>query len=114
MPGQAEDLIRDYWKSCEPGDFNKLTPYYAEDAILIDPIYGTFTGRDKISGFMEQMTGVMKEANSQFSVEEVAGDETCAWSRWKATTADGVATGSSIYRIQDGLITFEQDYTNPP
>ncbi|HJP41070.1 MAG TPA: nuclear transport factor 2 family protein, partial [Dehalococcoidia bacterium] len=103
MAGRAEDLIRDYWKVCEEGDFTKLTPFFAANAILVDPMYGTFTGRDAIAGFMSQIMSDMAPG-IVFVAEEVAGDENTAWARWKFSTSAGEGTGGSIFRIEGGLI----------
>ncbi len=114
MSEKTEKLIRDYWEVCVRGDFKELTPYYSDDAVVMDPAYGTFTGYDAISAFMVQATDDTKEAGSTFALEEVAADGTCAWARWNMVTAGEVTTAVSIYRIRDGLITFEQILVVPP
>jgi ketosteroid isomerase-like protein len=112
MPGVAEDLIREFWRVCEQGDFNKLMVFFAEDAVLVDPVYGTFDGHAAIAGFMTQMTEVTGTSGTSFAVAEVAGDESTAWARWTFSGSGGEGIGASIFRIRDGLIVYEHDYTH--
>ncbi len=111
MPRLAEDLIREYWRVCEQGDFNKLMVFFAEDAVLVDPAYGTFEGHGAIAGFMAQMTELMQKSGISFGVTEVAGDEGTAWARWASSGPEGEDIGASLFRIRDGLIVYEHDYT---
>ena len=61
MPGQAQDVIEQFWKIQDEGDYTKLAPLFAEDALLEDPIWGTHKGRDAILGFMTTMVSEMTE-----------------------------------------------------
>ena len=110
MPGVTEDLIRDFWRICEQGDFDKLMVFFAEDAVLVDPVFGTFEGHAAIAGFMTQMNEVTRTTGASFAVEEVAGDESTAWARWTFAGPAGEGIGVSIFRIRDGLIVYEHDY----
>lgn len=114
MPGSAENLIRRYWEIQDEGDYVKLCELFTDDAVFVDPGYGTFTGREAIEGFMAIMNEELPKTGATFVVDEIVGDEQVAWARWKGTTANGEITGASIYRIRDGLIAFEQDYLNQP
>lgn len=114
MPGSAESLIRRYWEIQDAGDYVELCELFTDDAVFVDPVYGTFRGRTAIEGFLAKLTEELSKTGAKFAADEIAGDEQVAWARWKGATADGEVTGGSIYRIRDGLIAFEQDYVNPP
>ena len=65
----AHETIRRFWEIQDGGDYSLLAELFADDAVLVDPIYGTFTGGEAIAGFMAKMesakahTGVARMAH---------------------------------------------------
>lgn len=114
MPGMAEDVIREFWRVQDDGDYSALSRLFADDAVLEDPIYGTYRGGEAIAGFMELMNVETAKAGASFRLEELAGDDEVAWAQWLATTNAGERHGVGIYRVRDGLITYYRDYMNEP
>lgn len=55
MAGDAQRTIENFWKVQDSGDYTLLPDLFAEDALLDDPIYGRFEGREAIVGFMQLM-----------------------------------------------------------
>jgi steroid delta-isomerase len=112
MAGDAHDTITRFWEIQDHGDYAALSPLFAAEARLIDPVYGTFVGGAAIAGFMQMMNDEMKKAGASFRLVELSGDDTTAWARWEATTNKGTREGVGIYTVQDGKITYYQDYMN--
>ena len=112
MAGDAYDTIKRFWEIQDGGDYSQLSALFADDAELVDPVYGTFTGGEAISAFMELMNTEMTKAGASFRLVELAGDETTAWAQWEATTAKGPRTGVGVYRVRDGKLTYYRDYMN--
>ena len=112
MAGDAYDTIKRFWEIQDDGDYAALSPLFADDAELVDPVYGTFTGGAAIAGFMQMMNEEMKKAGASFRLVELAGDDETAWARWEATTNRGRREGVGIYRVQGGKLTYYQDYMN--
>ena len=55
MAGDAYDTIKRFWDVQDSGDYCKLVgELFTDDAVLVDPIYGTFTGAEAITGFMAE------------------------------------------------------------
>lgn len=112
MAGDAYDTIKRFWEIQDDGDYAALSPLFADDAELVDPVYGTFTGGDAIAGFMQMMNEEMRKAGATFRLVELAGDDETAWARWEATTNKGKREGVGIYKVQGGKLTYYQDYMN--
>ena len=55
MPGDAYDTIQKFWKIQDEGDYSALADLFAEDAVLVDPVFGRFEGRSAIASFMTKM-----------------------------------------------------------
>ena len=85
---------------------------FADEARLIDPVFGTFVGGAAIACFMQMMNDEMKKAGASFRLVELSGDDETAWARWEATTNKGRREGVGIYRVQGGKLTYYQDYMN--
>ena len=111
--GDAFDTIQRFWQIQDDGDYTALVGLFADDAQLVDPIYGTFVGGEAIAGFMAKMNIEVHKVGGSFRLEELAGDDTTAWAQWIMTTADGERAGVGVYRVRDGLITYYRDYLNP-
>ena len=85
----------------------------ADDAELVDPIYGTFVGGEAIAGFMQKMNTEMAKIGASFRLVELAGDDETAWAQWEAITNRGTRTGVGVYRVRNGQLTYYRDYMNP-
>jgi len=109
-PGDAYATIERFWNIQDGGDYTRVVELFAADAVLVDPIYGTFNGRDAIAGFMAKMNREVTKAGASFRLVELAGGDNAAWAQWAMVTADGERSGVGIYRVSNGLITYYRDY----
>ena len=109
----ALETIELFWKTQDDRDYSRLSELFADDAVLVDPIYGTYEGREAIAAFMEKMNAEMGGQQIEFDLVEAAGDGEVAWAQWQARTPAGVRQGVGIYRVRDGLLTYYKDYMNP-
>jgi limonene-1,2-epoxide hydrolase len=112
MAGQAYDTLARFWEIQDEGDYTKVAALFADDAVLVDPVFGTFTGGEAIAGFMARMNVEMTTIGASFRLVELAGDDECAWAQWVATTNRGERHGVGIYRVSGGRITYYRDYMN--
>lgn len=112
MPGDAYDTIKRFWEIQDGGDYSQLSSLFADDAVLVDPVFGTFTGGEAIAGFMQRMNVEMAKRGASFRLVELAGDDSTAWAQWEAITSAGTRTGVGIYRVSDGKLTYYRDYMN--
>lgn len=112
MAGDAYDTIARFWQIQDGGDYSKLSSLFADDAVLEDPVFGTFTGGPAIAEFMTRMNVEMAARGASFRLEHMAGDDETAWAQWVATTSGGPRTGVGIYRVRAGKITYYRDYMN--
>lgn len=110
----ATEIVQRFWALQDAGDYTKVVPLFADDAVLEDPFYGRFEGKAAIAGFMAKMVEVMGARKTRFSVEEVAGGGEVAWARWTAHTPNGDVKGCGLYRVVDGYMTYYCDYMNAP
>jgi ketosteroid isomerase-like protein len=110
MSGDALTTLRRFWDIQDGHDYRELVELFADDAVLVDPVYGTFEGREAIRGFMERVTADMADRAVTFRLVELAGDEETAWAQWQATTPAGVFDGVGVYRVRDGRLTYYRDY----
>jgi ketosteroid isomerase-like protein len=113
MAGDAYDTIKRFWEIQDHGDYAALAPLFADDAEVVDPVYGTFVGGEAIAGFFTMMNTEMAKAGASFRLVELAGDDTTAWAQWEATTNKGVRQGVGVYRVREGRLTYYKDYMNP-
>ena len=114
MAGDAEETLRRFWQIQDGGDYAKLVELFDDAAVLVDPVFGTFTGAEAIAGFMTRMNAEMAKAGATFRLVDLAGDDHVAWAQWEATTARGPRTGVGVYRVRAGRITYYRDYMNAP
>lgn len=113
MAGDAYDTIKRFWEIQDDGDYSALSELFADDAELVDPVYGTFVGGEAIAGFFTKMNTEMAAAGATFRLVDLAGDDHTAWAQWEATTNKGERQGVGIYKVRDGRLTFYKDYMNP-
>ena len=114
MPADSLAVIREFWRIQDAGDYTKLVPLFAEDAVLEDPVFGTFRGREAIGRFMTQMVSEMRARNTRFRATEIAGAGDVAWAQWVAETPGGELHGVGVYRTRGGEMTYYRDYLNAP
>ena len=114
MPADALAVIREFWRIQDAGDYTKLVPLFAEDAVLEDPSYGTFRGREAIGDFMTKMVGETRARKTRFRAREIAGAGEVGWAQWVAETPAGEVHGVGVYRARDGKLTYYRDYMNAP
>jgi limonene-1,2-epoxide hydrolase len=114
MPGQAQDVIEQFWRVQDEGDYTKLAPLFAEDAVVEDPVWGTYRGRDAILSFMTKMVEEMADRKVHFTVDEICGDDHAAWARWTLHSPAGQRGGVGIYKVDGGKLTYYRDYMDPP
>ena len=113
MPGQAQDTIERFWKIQDSGDYTQLVDLFAEDAVVEDPVRGTYNGRDAIMQFMTTMVKEMGVRKISFTLDEVCGDDHACWSRWTMHSPAGSRGGCGIYKVADGKLTYYRDYMDP-
>ncbi len=108
----AKEVIERFWHIQNDGDYTKVVPLFAEDAVLVDPFSGTFEGREAIAGFMANMVQEMGDQQTHLTLREVDGGGEVAWAQWTAHTARGDIEGCGLYRVKNGLMTYYKDYMN--
>ena len=108
----AREAIELFWRTQDSGDYTQLVPLFAEDAVLVDPFFGTFEGREAIAGFMAKMVEEMGDRKTSFTVVEISGGGDTAWAQWVAHTPRGDVDGCGLYKVRDGLLTYYRDYMN--
>ncbi len=114
MAGEAQRVIEKFWDVQNGGDYTQLAPLFADDALLEDPIWGRYEGREAILGFMTTMVREMGERKINFTVDEICGDDHAVWARWTMHTPDGARSGAGIYKVAGGQLTYYRDYMDPP
>jgi len=114
MPGQAQDAIEQFWRIQDEGDYTKLAPLFAEDAVVEDPVWGTYEGREAILAFMTKMVEEMGQRKITFTVDEICGDDHACWARWTLHSPEGSRGGCGIYKVDGGQLTYYRDYMDPP
>lgn len=113
MAGDAQRTIETFWAIQDSGDYTKLVDLFAEDAVVEDAVWGTHRGREAILGFMTTMVKEMGARQIRFTLDEVCGDDRCAWSRWTMHSPAGTRGGCGIYKVADGKLTYYRDYGDP-
>ena len=114
---EAYDTLKEFWGIQDGGDYSKLSSLFSDEAVLVDPVYGTFTGGEAIAGFMTKMNTERAKAGASFRLVEMSGavdacGEGTVWAQWTAATKKGDRTGVGIYRTRNGKITYYRDYMN--
>ena len=112
--GEAKEVVERFWEIQDEGDYTKVVNLFAEDAILVDPLFGTFEGKHQIAEFMKKMNEETASSETSFRAREIAGDNEVAWAQWIAITPAGELEGCGLYRVKDGLLTYYKDYINAP
>jgi steroid Delta-isomerase len=113
MPGEAQQVIEQFWKIQDSGEYTRLVGLFAEDAVVEDPVWGTYQGRDAIMQFMTTMVKEMGKRKIHFTIDEIFGDDHAVWSRWTMHSPAGTRGGCGIYKVADGKLTYYRDYMDP-
>lgn len=114
----AKETIAEFWRLQDSGDYTQVVHLFAEDALFVDPVYGTFQGRAAIGEFMAKMVQVMTERKMHFTLEALAGaggegdDEGAVWAQWIAHGPEGKVEGCGLYKVRNGQLTYYRDYMN--
>ncbi len=114
MTGEAYDVLARFWAIQDARDYTALVDLFADDAVLEDPVYGTFHGRAAINGFMTRMNAEMTRRGVTFDLLELVGDHATAWAQWVARTPAGDRRGCGVYKVRAGRITYYRDFMDPP
>ncbi len=112
MPGRAYDVMAEFWRRQDSRDYTRLVDLFADDATIVDPIYGVFEGKAAIQRFMDMMVTEMSKGGIEFDLVELAGDDETAWAQWIARTPRGETHGCGLYRVKNGAIAYYRDYMN--
>ena len=110
----AKEVIITFWKIQDEGDYTRVVKLFAEDAVLVDPFFGIFEGKEAIGKFMKKMNKEMTSRGTSFIVREIDGGGDVAWAQWTAKTPNGDLEGCGLYRVKNGLMTYYKDYMNAP
>ena len=110
MAGQAYDVITEFWRIQDDGDYSAMVDLFADDAVLEDALYGRQEGKAAIGEFMETMNKEAANNPFSFTAQEISGDESTAWCRWLMTTPRGETEGVGVYKVADGKMTYYRDY----
>ncbi len=110
----ALDVIREFWRIQDADDYTQLVPLFSEDAVLEDPVYGTFRGNQAIGAFMTKMVSEMRARKTRFRAIEIAGAGESGWAQWVAETPAGDIHGVGVYKTRGDKLTYYRDYMNAP
>ena len=108
----AHETIQLFWELQDSRDYTRTVSLFAEDAVIEDPFFGRFEGREAIGAFMAKMNKEMSARDTHFTVKEIAASGEVAWARWVAHTPRGEIEGCGLYRVVNGEMTFYCDYMN--
>jgi limonene-1,2-epoxide hydrolase len=112
MDADAYNVLKEFWQNQDSGDYTTTEHLFAEDALFVDPIYGTFQGREQIGAFLRKMNQAVTSINGVFRLEKLSGNETTAWAQWSFTSDHGYREGVGVYEVSNGEITYYRDYMN--
>lgn len=110
MAGQAFAVMQEFWRLQDSRDYLSVVELFADEAVLEDPIYGTYRGKEAIRGFMAKMNAEMTGAGITFDLVELQGGDDSAWAKWVAHTPRGERHGVGIYKVANGKLTYYRDY----
>ena len=109
----AKATIEEFWRRQDSGDYTLTAELFSDDAVLVDPYFGTSEGQPAIAKFMAKMLTEMGERQTRFRIVEIAGSGDVAWAQWIAETPRGEVNGCGLYRVRNGKLTYYRDYMNP-
>lgn len=105
----AREVIEGFWALEREGRFVEAARrYFAADAVMEDPVFGTVEGYDEILAFLEGTSAEFAEY--RFEDVRTDADEHLAWVEWVAHQPDGrQVPGIGLYRVEDGKIVRYRD-----
>ena len=59
--GDAAETLRRFWEIQDGGDYSRLSELFSDDAVLVDPIFGTFHGAEAIAGFKQMIKRIQNQ-----------------------------------------------------
>ena len=113
----AKEIIETFWKIQDEGDYTKVVELFPEDAVLVDPFFGTFewSWKKQLVNIMNKMNKEMTSRETSFIAKEIdGGGEVAFWAQWTAKTPNGDVEGCGLYRVKNGMMTYYKDYMNAP
>ena len=110
MKDNAVETIRRFWEMQNNGDYVALVELFTEDAVLEDPVWGRYEGKEAILGFMKKMVEEMGDREIRFEVLEICGGSESAWAQWRLISPQGTGRGVGIYKVRDGKLSYYRDY----
>lgn len=116
MANDAKAVITRFWDiQDDGGDYTRLIELYADDAVLVDPFFGTINGKAAIGEYMQKMVELAGESGGRFERIDLCAEGEAAWVKWNWIMPDRTSDGVTIYRVQNGKIVYYQDFvSNPP
>jgi ketosteroid isomerase-like protein len=106
----ALDLVRHFWHLQDTGDYGRLAPLFADDAVFTDLIYGRMEGGQAIADYLQLMQREMPGRGITFELVDCAGDTSVAWSQWWCHFPNGSVPGWTLHTVRDGVFTLDADY----
>ena len=111
----AKAVIERFWDiQDDGGDYTRLIELYAEDAVLVDPFFGTINGKEAIGDYMKKMVELAGESGGRFERLDLCADGESAWVQWNWIMPNRTAEGVTVYRVRDGKIAYYRDYVVTP
>lgn len=102
----AHSVMSEFWALTNSNRFDETGKLFAEDAVLIDPIWGRYEGRDQIEKFLSSFVGA---GDGCCTLDRLVTDGNVGWGFWTLHGADGPQPWVGVYEITDGKISFYQD-----
>lgn len=115
MTRDAKAVIQDFWDiQDDGGDYTRLVELYADDAVLVDPFFGTINGKQAIGEYMQKMVELAGQSGGRFERQDICADGEAAWVRWDWIMPERTTDGVTIYKVRDGKIVYYRDYVSKP
>ena len=116
MADDAKAVIQRFWDiQDDGGEYTRLVDLYAEDAVLVDPFFGTINGKQAIGEYMKKMVELAGQSGGRFERQDICADGEAAWVRWDWIMPERTTDGVTIYKVRDRKIVYYRDYvSNPP
>ena len=108
--GEAKEVVERFWGIQNEGDCTEVNNLFAENAILVDPLFGTLEGKHKIAEFMKKMNEETISSETSFRTTEIAGDNEVTWAQWIAIPPAGELEGCGLHRVKDRLNLLQRLY----
>lgn len=119
---EAGELIAGFWAACSGGQFTRVLPLFAEDAVYNDTLYAApFVGRGAIESHLRDMESAIPPG-LVFVLDEMAPSPARVGARWHVETRKGspvpFSRGASMYSVENVngtvLISEAWDFVETP